>query len=283
MPFGRKEQVRQLMNNDVFLAGLIGLVLGLLILPLSLQPLWLIAVPSVVAVAGYLVAKALLDRWQIEQQNTRNLLESINFTLQTAISHTHQQACEMAATIKALETTTEVQTRDIQETVTQSYEVISAQIKGFNEQYSRKIEAEYQISTNILKNTAENLRGINDVTKQFSESVTASQLKLVSLQETFQRNLTTALDAKLDELQDRVDDALTGIRRDLDRNTKIMADDIQTLVERSHTYQKEISLAVSNQQANQEMHREEVRNIIKQMSELNHRDIELMEKIISHG
>lgn len=111
-------------------------------------------------------AKALLDRWQIEQQNTRNLLESINFTLQTAISHTHQQACEMAATIKALETTTEVQTRDIQETVTQSYEVISAQIKGFNEQYSRKIEAEYQISTNILKNTAENLRGINDVTKQ---------------------------------------------------------------------------------------------------------------------
>ena len=283
MPFGRKEQVRQLMNNDVFLAGLIGLVLGLLILPLSLQPLWLIAVPAVVAVVGSLVAKALLDRWQIEQQNTRNLLESINFTLQTAISHTHQQACEMAATIKALETTTEVQARDIQETLTESYEVISAQIKGFNEQYSRKIEAEYQISTNILKNTAENLRGINDVTKQFSESVTASQLKLVHLQENIKRDLTEVLDDKLDGLQDKVDDALKEIRRELGDNTKSMAEDIHTLVERSHAYQNEISLALSNQQAIQELHREEIKNIIKQMSELNHRDIELMEKIIGHG
>ena len=89
------------MNNDVFLAGLIGLVLGLLILPLSLQPLALIAVPAVVTVVGSLVAKALIDRWQMERQNTRSILETINSTLHLAISHTHQQACEMAATIKA--------------------------------------------------------------------------------------------------------------------------------------------------------------------------------------
>ncbi len=271
------------MNNDVFLSGLIGLILGLSILPMSLQPFELIAVPAILAFLGFLVAKVLLNRWQIEQQNSRKLLEDINFTMGKVISQTYQQSCEMAATIKALETTTKVQTRDIQKTVAQSHEIISAQIKGFNEQYSNKIEAEYQISTNILNNTAENLRGINDVTKQFSESVTASQLKLVFLQETFQRNLETIFDEKLDELQNRVDDALTGMRKDLVSNTKIMADDIKTLVERSHAYQKEIRLALNNQQAIQELHREEIKNIIKQMSELNHRDIELMEKIISHG
>ena len=48
------------MNKDVFLAGIIGVVLGLLILPLSLQPFGLIAVPAVVAVVGSLAAKALL-------------------------------------------------------------------------------------------------------------------------------------------------------------------------------------------------------------------------------